>query len=1054
MSSSPFHRCVLSACLALGIFLVPPLKASVYLAFANNGDTIQVAQGGSFQVTLNLTSTLEEVVGFDYFVQMVGVLDNSFILTGRNITASVFAEPIWDNSTVLSLPGAILDPMNSETLGAWTEDFSPVGAGTWQVAVLTISVNAAAPVGLYQFSTFNFPNAGWFGEDAEQHDFDSQGILNVEVLAVPEPAAGLLLLAGVGALVLARRRKVRLPVAALGAVLAAVVSAPFAAGAEDMSDYAKYLEYQQMSLPNGNYLNYRIAPPRNYVNDGRKYPLVIFWHGDGNFDFTPFIVGDPTSCNDGQVTQDGQSAFLSLENQAIFPCYLVLMQRQTKNGRNTDTEAFCAALVDDLVAHRNVDPDRVIVTGLSGGGGRTLACAFANPTKYAAIVPLSTIMGGSGNHTTLANRIKDIPAWFFHAANDNVVQIGQTADPLVRELRKAGGKPIYTRLDGGTHSVGLWVANYATPALVPWLAAQRRGQPSQQDPVRVAIQWPTSDPTITVSNTNVSFVGRVEVENPDGTLLDPLVTTISGTKIASTTSAIPLTGLDPWMATAGTVSVSASGTTALIAVARGRSWSTPHLGFTYYSDTLLANYAAGGDAVAPVVQITSPTTLPTWITKAGALNLAGAATDAVGVKAVEWSSNRGGLGTATGTTTWSATAVPLVTGTNVLTITARDAAGNIGQKSLTVIREGALPPDNSLWTGTDIGTTGISGNFVESNGAITIRGSGSGMWGTDNDYYFVHQPVKGDTTVVARIKSQDGTPSGENYAGWFISENLSSNSRYFFCGFAGSNRGVMRAHYGPNDTWGGSQNRFGIAPPYWIKLVRQGNSFSAYLSTTGAESDWTQIDTAQTIGMGQDAYVGFVVNSAATGMLSTAVFDNISITNGTAPVQVSAASRMTHGAAGDFDLDLPLAGTTGVESRHGSSPGTLSIRMVFDRPLASGSATVSSGVATVSGTPTVSGNALVVNLIGVADGQTVTLSASNVLPQGSGPAGTGKVTFRVLSGDVNASGGVTTADAAKVQMNVNKPLAAGNFGCDIDASGGIDATDFALTKAKLGTTIP
>ena len=50
---------------------------------------------------------------------------------------------------------------------------------------------------------------------------------------------------------------------------------------------------------------------------------------------------------------------------------------------------------------------------------------------------------------------------------------------------------------------------------------------------------------------------------------------------------------------------------------------------------------------------------------------------------VSWSNNRGGSGTATGTTSWSAP-VALQTGANVLTVTARDAAGNTKTASITV----------------------------------------------------------------------------------------------------------------------------------------------------------------------------------------------------------------------------------------------------------------------------------------------------------------------------------------------------------------------------------
>jgi hypothetical protein len=45
---------------------------------------------------------------------------------------------------------------------------------------------------------------------------------------------------------------------------------------------------------------------------------------------------------------------------------------------------------------------------------------------------------------------------------------------------------------------------------------------------------------------------------------------------------------------------------------------------------------------------------------------------------VSWVSDRGGSGTATGTTNWSIPVVGLQVGNNVITVTARDAAGNAG----------------------------------------------------------------------------------------------------------------------------------------------------------------------------------------------------------------------------------------------------------------------------------------------------------------------------------------------------------------------------------------
>ena len=90
------------------------------------------------------------------------------------------------------------------------------------------------------------------------------------------------------------------------------------------------------------------------------------------------------------------------------------------------------------------------------------------------------------------------------------------------------------------------------------------------------------------------------------------------------------------------------------------------------------------DASAPTIAITGPTSGATYSTTALTLALSGTAGDNVGVTAVSWVSSRGGSGTASGTTTWSVASIALLSGTNVLTLTARDAAGNTASDVLTV----------------------------------------------------------------------------------------------------------------------------------------------------------------------------------------------------------------------------------------------------------------------------------------------------------------------------------------------------------------------------------
>src|SRR2546430_16285411 len=89
------------------------------------------------------------------------------------------------------------------------------------------------------------------------------------------------------------------------------------------------------------------------------------------------------------------------------------------------------------------------------------------------------------------------------------------------------------------------------------------------------------------------------------------------------------------------------------------------------------------DAIPPTVTITSPVPDPTYRTGSNTLTLAGTASDAEGVIQVSWTDSQGGSGTAIGTTSWTASDIVLQPGTNVLTVTARDAAGNAGTATLT-----------------------------------------------------------------------------------------------------------------------------------------------------------------------------------------------------------------------------------------------------------------------------------------------------------------------------------------------------------------------------------
>ncbi|MCP3928429.1 MAG: DNRLRE domain-containing protein [Bacteroidetes bacterium] len=157
--------------------------------------------------------------------------------------------------------------------------------------------------------------------------------------------------------------------------------------------------------------------------------------------------------------------------------------------------------------------------------------------------------------------------------------------------------------------------------------------------------------------------------------------------------------------------------------------------------------AVPSDTTPPVVAITSPTTGTTFNTETASLDIGGTASDATGVTQVSWVNLTGGSGIASGTDTWSVSGVSLAEGANIITITARDAAGNEEVDNITVtytISDTTAPsivissPTSDTSYNTEIGNITLSGaasdnkvvtqvSWVNSTGGNGIA-SGTDTW--------------------------------------------------------------------------------------------------------------------------------------------------------------------------------------------------------------------------------------------------------------------------------------------------------------------------------------
>ena len=218
-----------------------------------------------------------------------------------------------------------------------------------------------------------------------------------------------------------------------------------------ISDSAKYLTERPIDSTDSP-VGYDEYLPPSYTATGAKSPLLLFFHGSGgNGDGSPEAIdrlveaGIPKYINvDGWPTD---RPFVVLAPQHVeepgFPwsqCDGIPfggscgMQIQHDSGNLQP--AFCTTpdevhdFIDYAVAHYNVDPARVYLTGLSCGayGIWEYLGKYGGAVKAAAAVPIAGD-GRPGNRSDYC-ALGATPIWSFHGQLDDTVDPQGSIEPL------------------------------------------------------------------------------------------------------------------------------------------------------------------------------------------------------------------------------------------------------------------------------------------------------------------------------------------------------------------------------------------------------------------------------------------------------------------------------------------------------------------------------------------------------------------------------------------------------------------------------------------------
>ncbi|MGD2094745.1 MAG: discoidin domain-containing protein [Phycisphaerales bacterium] len=207
----------------------------------------------------------------------------------------------------------------------------------------------------------------------------------------------------------------------------------------------------------------------------------------------------------------------------------------------------------------------------------------------------------------------------------------------------------------------------------------------------------------------------------------------------------------------------------------------------------------------------------------------------------------------------------------------------------------ATLPLSSLrnWTEKGVGSLtlwyrGNPAGFMEDPaGTYTVDASGTDIWATADEFRYVYKQLSGDGEIIAKVESVEDTDPWAK-AGVMIRESLNAGSRHAFCCITPGNGKSFQNRTTTNlDSY--SSNTAGFEAPYWVRLVRQGDQFSAYHSADGV--NWElQAESGETtnpinITMPTNVYIGMAVTSHNANEICTAVFSSVE-TMGTITPQV------------------------------------------------------------------------------------------------------------------------------------------------------------------------
>jgi len=175
--------------------------------------------------------------------------------------------------------------------------------------------------------------------------------------------------------------------------------------------------------------------------------------------------------------------------------------------------------------------------------------------------------------------------------------------------------------------------------------------------------------------------------------------------------------------------------------------------------------------------------------------------------------------------------------------------------------------------------SGLAPEFSENaDGTVLMNAIGTDIWGTGDQFRYAYKSLTGNGSMVARVDSLDASPSTWAKAGVMIRKGTGTGSQHsIMCLTGGDGNGASWQGRVTEGLASVNQDATAaVAPPYWVRIDRSGNTLTGYLSADG--ETWEQLGDPRTVTMSDPVLIGLALTSHNAGQATSAQFSNVSFT--------------------------------------------------------------------------------------------------------------------------------------------------------------------------------